>query len=131
MVEPVSSEDTILDLDAELSMMEEDTNLPPLQDSVEDSMYVPFSYDSSCNDTNNNDVEPCDGWSLPNSTIETETIILRKRKYSEEGDSATTSCDLSDFTRNVYGGEGMFYSYKFCTLLPSLIVIIRMIHRSR
>ena len=101
---PTSSEDAVLDLD-----VDENETLSPLHDSIDDGLYAPYNYDASCDDDDGNtSSEACDGWRLPNSTIETETIVLRKRKIKHDTDSPTSSCDLSDFTRNVYGGEGLY-----------------------
>ena len=81
----------IVDLDDKDNAIEVDTEdqiLEPLQDTVDDGIYDPFNYDASCvYDTTGDQV--CDGWSLPESTIE----------VTEE------AVNLTEFTKAVYGGD--------------------------
>ena len=79
--------------------------MPPLSDSINDGIFEPFSKDASCDEIG----EDCDGWSLPESTIESEEI-----ESNEE-------CDFSEFARATYGGTGMqacYVCFKYNSYLP-------------
>ena len=88
-------------------------SVPPLEDLIDDGIFDPFNYDASCKSDVDGVDDLCDGWSLPETTIEMEEVPVKKKfRVNKSGsdkndgdDEISTAQTVSDFTRAVYGGD--------------------------